>query len=328
MNVWVYIDHLNGTAPSVSWEAIGVGKTLGNVSALLIGSSIDALIKKTIEYGADEVLLADDPALYHYQAEAFVTTISQVAKSKKPDIFIFPNTIRGRQLAAMTAIDLNTGVIVDIIAPPEIIDGRLVVTRPVYGGRIIAKESCLAKPQIITLRSRVFPRPMIQTGRLGVLTKITAAKNYHSLEVDGYTTANDDKSLPDAKVIVSGGRGVSDNPRLGFKLIKELAGVLDGAVGASRGAVDAGFAPYTSQIGQSGKTVSPDLYIACGIRGSSQHMAGIRSSQIIVAINIKAGEPIFDMARYGLVGDLFQILPALISKFEQRLEKPKNIKFF
>jgi electron transfer flavoprotein alpha subunit len=318
MNTWVYIDHFKKAAPSVSWEAIGVGKTLGKVSALLIGSDIDGLAKSAIEYGADEIFLADDPSLKDYQADVYATTISQAAKSKNPDLFIFPNTIRGRQLAAMVAIDLNTGVLVDIIAPPEEIDGRLVITRPIYGGKILTREICLAKPPVITIRNHVFPCPLIQTGRPDIRTKIVAAKSERPVVVEDYTTPNDNISLTNAKVIVAGGRGVAKNPWQGFRLIEELAGVVGGATGATRGAVDEGYAPYESQIGQSGKIVSPDLYIACGIRGSVQHLAGIRSSKIIVAVNNNSNAPIFDEAHYGLVGDLFQILPALISEFEQR----------
>lgn len=337
MKTWVYIDHFKGQVLPASWEAVGVGQKFGSVTALVFGSGVEALAKAAFEYGADEVLLADDPALADFRAEAFASTLSALASSSTPDLILFPTSTRSRDLAAMAAIDLNSGVIVDAIAL-DLEDGKAVVTRPVYGGKLLAKMTCMASPQIVTLRGRAFPKPEPQAGRSGTLTKVPVKADALSA-VEGYSAAESGVSLTDASVIVSGGRGVSNNPALtppagldekqaeiwraqqGFKLVGELAAVLGGAMGASRAAVDAGYVPYAHQVGQTGKIVSPDLYIACGISGAIQHLAGMRSSKMIVAINKDAEAPIFQLARYGVVGDLFQILPALTEAFKKKLGK-------
>ncbi|MFH1906645.1 MAG: electron transfer flavoprotein subunit alpha/FixB family protein [Chloroflexota bacterium] len=352
MNTFVYIDHFKGNALPASWEALGVAKTLGAVTALVFGQGVEELAKAAFEYGADEVLLADDAALDDYRAEAFASTLSKLATERTPssalgagpDLILFPTTTRGREIAAMVAMDLKTGVNVDVIALEAAGDRvgaahKITVTRPIYAGKLLTKETCSAKPQIITLRGRAFPKPAQQAGKSGILTKVAAATGDFPTKVEGYTTSEGGVSLADAGVIVSGGRGVSNNPALtppagldekqaeiwkaqqGFALVKELASVLGAAVGASRAAVDAGYVPYPNQVGQTGKVVSPDLYIACGISGAIQHLAGMRTSKLIVAINKDAEAPIFKLARYGVVGDLFQILPALTAAFKKRLGK-------
>jgi electron transfer flavoprotein alpha subunit len=228
-------------------------------------------------------------------------------------------------------------VLVDVTGL-ELSGDRIVVTRPIYSGKIFAKESCSAKPQIVTLRGRAFPKPTPMAGKSGEIKKISA-KIEALTSVEGYTTSEGGVSLTDAGVIVSGGRGVSNNPSLqppagldekaaeiwraqqGFKLVGGLASVLGGAMGASRAAVDAGYIPYSNQVGQTGKVVSPDLYIACGISGAIQHLAGMRTSKVIVAINKDADAPIFKVARYGVVGDLYAFLPALTEAFKKKLGK-------
>ncbi len=337
MNTFVYIDHFKGNALPASWEALGVGKTLGAVAALVFGQGLEELAKAAFEYGADEVLLADDAALDDYRAEAFASTLSKLAAQRTPDLILFPTTTRGREIAAMVAMDLKTGVNVDVIAL-EAVGDKITVTRPIYAGKLLTKETCSAKPQIITLRGRAFPKPAQQSGKSGTITKISALTEAKTT-VEGYTTTEGGVSLADAGVIVSGGRGVSNNPALtppggldekqaeiwkaqqGFALVKDLASALNAAVGASRAAVDAGYVPYTHQVGQTGKVVSPDLYIACGISGAIQHLAGMRTSKLIVAINKDAEAPIFKLARYGVVGDLFQVVPALTVAFKKRLGK-------
>jgi len=338
MNTWVFIDQFKGNALPASWEALGVGKTLGNVTALVFGSGIEALAKTAFEYGADEVLLADDAALAEYRAEAFTTTLSKLAAERTPDLLLFPTTTRGRELAGMVAIDLKTGVMVDVTAL-EAAGDKITVTRPIYGGKLLTKETCSSKPQIITLRGRAFPKPAQQAGKSGTLTKVAAATGDFPTKVEGYTTSESGVSLADAGVIVSGGRGVSNNPTLtppagldekqaeiwraqqGFVLVKDLASVLGAAVGASRAAVDGGYIPYPHQVGQTGKVVSPDVYIALGISGAIQHLAGMRTSKVIVAINKDPEAPIFKLARYGVVGDLFQIVPALTAAFKKKMGK-------
>jgi electron transfer flavoprotein alpha subunit len=337
MNTYVYIDHFKGAALPASWEAVGVAKTLGKVTGLILGSALEDLTKTAFEHGVDEILLAEDASLVDYRAELYASTLKQTFEDRSCDVLLFPTTSRGRELAAMAAIDLKTGLIVDAVAL-ETNGDTLVVTRPMYGGKILGKVSCLGNPQIITLRGRAFPKPVPQPGMLGPITHIAPGTGALTT-VEGYTTSEGGVSLNDANVIVSGGRGISENPALqppagmdakqveiwraqqGFGLLKELADVLGGAVGASRAAVDAGFVPYAMQVGQTGKLVSPNIYIACGISGAIQHLAGMRSSKLIVAINKDPEAPIFRMARFGVVGDLFQIVPALTAAFKNRHRK-------
>lgn len=337
MKTWVYIDHFKGQVLPASWEALGVGVTLGSVTALVFGSGAEAAAKSAFEYGADEVLLADEAALADFRAEAYASTLSKLASDQSPDLILIPTTTRGRELAAMTAIDLNTGVLVDVTAV-EVEGDKVIATRPIYAGKLLEKTVCNARPQIVTLRGRAFPKPEAQAGKSGTPTRVAAVAEAKT-NVEGYSTGEGGVSLTDAGVIVSGGRGTSNNPALtppsgldekqaeiwkaqeGFKLVGELAKVLGGAMGASRAAVDAGYIPYSHQVGQTGKVVSPDLYVACGISGAIQHLAGMRTSKIIVAINKDPEAPIFKVARYGVVGDMHQIVPALTEAFKKKLGK-------
>ncbi|HLA08259.1 MAG TPA: electron transfer flavoprotein subunit alpha/FixB family protein [Anaerolineales bacterium] len=342
MKTFVYIDHYNGDVQPASWEALGLAKSFGGSSplittALVFGSGLDGLAKAALEYGADEVLLADDSALADYRAETYASTLSALASSHSPDLILFPTTTRTRELAAMSAVDLNSNVITDAIAV-EMNGTNMEVTRPIYEGKLFEKVTCSSSPQFITIRGRAFPKPERQAGKSGPITKVDV-KNEALTSVEGYSVAEVGVSLSDAGIIVSGGRGVSNNPSLtppaglddkqaeiwkaqqGFKLVGELASTLGGAVGASRAAVDAGYIPYTNQVGQTGKVVAPDLYFACGISGAIQHLAGIRSAKMVVAINKDADAPIFKQSRYGVVGDLFVIVPALTEAFKKKLGK-------
>jgi electron transfer flavoprotein alpha subunit len=337
MKTFVYIDHFKGEIQPASWEALGLAKSLGTASAIVFGSGVDAIAKIAFEHGADEVLAADDTALTDYRAEPYASTLSTLASSQSPDLILFPATTRTRELAAMAAVDLNTGVLTDVFAL-EINDSQLVATRPIYEGKVLEKTVCLGKPVIATIRPRAFPKPAADASKSGTATKVEV-KSEALTTVEGYSTSESAVNLGDAGVIVSGGRGVSNNPTLqppagldekqteiwraqqGFALITELANVLGGAVGASRAAVDGGYIPYSHQVGQTGKVVTPDLYIACGISGAIQHLVGMRNAKLIVAINKDADAPIFKQARYGVVGDLFQIVPALTEAFKKKLGK-------
>ena len=342
-NIFVYIDHFKGAALPTSWEIVGAGRTLatqlgGKVTAIVVGHSVENLAQQAIQYGADEAMLADDAVFADYRAEPYASAVSKAAAGAS--ILLFPTTTRGREIAGLSAMDLNSGVITDVIAL-ELQDGNIVATKPVYAGKLLSKVTCNATPQIATLRTRAFPMPEADTSRSGAVTRFEAsvAEANVSTKVSGYTQSEGGVSLTDANIIVSGGRGVSNNPKLappagmsdkdaeiwraqqGFKLVGDLAAVLGAAVGASRAAVDAGYIPYTHQVGQTGKVVSPNLYIACGISGAIQHQAGMRSAKVIVAINKDAEAPIFKLARFGVVGDLYDILPALTQTFKERLGK-------
>jgi electron transfer flavoprotein alpha subunit len=240
----------------------------------------------------------------------------------------------------MLAIDLETGLSPDVVEYE--LDGTVIIaTRPIYAGKLLSKEVNLdRRPQVLTIRSRAFPTPEKGAGAAGAVTKVELELSEPATEVHGYKESVAGVSLADAAIIVSGGRGTSNNPSLeppseitdekeqeiwraqqGFKLIGELAKVLGAAVGASRAAVDAGYIPYSNQVGQTGKVVSPDLYIACGISGAIQHLAGMRTAKTIVAINKDPDAPIFKLARFGVVGDLYDIVPALTTALEEKLGK-------
>jgi electron transfer flavoprotein alpha subunit len=344
--IWIYIDQFKGQAVPASWEAFSVGRSLaeklgGGITALVFGSGVgvESLAGEAFQYGADEVLLADDPTLEDYRPEPYATLISGQAAKTPPAVILFPTTTRGRELAGMSAVDLKTGVLVDLV-DLEVKDERLVGTRPVFGGKLLSKTVCRTDPQIATLRGRAFPKPEPEAGRSGTITRLPVALTGEDIptRVTGYTQTQAGVTLTDAAVIVSGGRGVANNPMLtppagmnekeaeiwraqqGFKLVGELAAVLGGAVGASRAAVDAGYVPYLHQVGQTGKVGSPDLYIACGISGAIQHLAGMQSSDVIVAINKDPDAPIFSVATYGIVGDVMDVLPVMIRKFRELRE--------
>ncbi|MDD5466732.1 MAG: electron transfer flavoprotein subunit alpha/FixB family protein [Anaerolineales bacterium] len=343
--IWVYIDQFSGEAHPSAWEAMGAGLTLaqalgGGVAAVAFGPKAQDIAREAFAYGASEVYAAEDPTLADYRAEPYTSLLVGLVREAAPEALLFPTTSRGRELAAMCAVDLNTGVMPDVTGL-AVQDGRAIATRPVYGGKLLAKTVCAARPQIITTRTRAFAPPPHDAGRTGTPIQVKVALDEASIptRVVEYAPARSGVSLADAAVIVAGGRGVSNNPALtppagldekqaeawraqeGFKLIGELARVLGGAVGASRAAVDAGYIPYEHQVGQTGKLVSPDLYIACGISGAIQHQAGMRTSKVIVAINKDPEAPIFKMARFGAVGDLFAILPYLTQALQTRLGK-------
>ncbi|GAB4539153.1 MAG: electron transfer flavoprotein subunit alpha [Anaerolineales bacterium] len=329
MKTLVYIDHFQGAVQPASWEALGLAKSLGAVSAAVFGSGVDDIVKLAFEYGAEEVFAADDAALADYRAEPYASTLSALAASVSPDLVLLPTTARTRELAAMSAVDLNSGVLTDVVGL-EISGNEILATRPIYEGKLLEKTSCSGKPVLATIRARAFPKPARNEGAAGSATKVEVKADARS-EVKGYAASESAVNLGDASVIVAGGRGVSNNPSLGleeketaqkgFEFIGELATTLGGAVGASRAAVDAGYIPYAHQVGQTGKVVAPDLYIACGISGAIQHLVGMRNAKLIVAINKDADAPIFQQARYGVVGDLFAIVPALTAAFKKKLGK-------
>jgi electron transfer flavoprotein alpha subunit len=343
--VLVYIDQFKGSALPASWESLGVGHRLaeklgGGLAAIVVGAGAKTVAEQVFQYGADTVLFADDPSLADYRPEPYTALLAKVARERLCEILLFPTTTRGRELAAMSAIDLDSGVLADVTAL-ETQDGRIIATRPVYGGKLLTKAVCSASPQIITTRGRAFEKPQPDPARTGSPVHVDAAlpESAIATRVVEYSQAEGQVSLADAGVIVSGGRGMANNPSLtppsgmdekqaeiwraqqGFKMLGELAAVLGGAVGASRAAVDAGYIPYAHQVGQTGKVVTPDLYIACGISGAIQHQAGMRNSKLIVAINKDAEAPIFKLSRFGVVGDLFAILPPLTEAFRKRLGK-------
>jgi electron transfer flavoprotein alpha subunit len=341
--ILAYIDHFHGTAQPSSWESLGLAAAItkdlgGETAALVLGEGVNGLADTAFQYGADQVLLADSPILKDFRPEPLADMVAQASKEYQPDLIIFPTTSRGRTLAGMAAVDLDTGVMVDVITL-DWAGGEVTATRPIYGGKLLAKLTCGTTPQIITLRTRAFDKPEPDTSRSGSV--ITLDVGVDAAGVATSITSHQEKgggvSLSDANMIVSGGRGVALNPALeppsdldeeaaevwkaeqGFALVQGLADVLGAAVGASRAAVDAKYIEYDHQVGQTGKVVSPDLYIACGVSGAIQHLAGMRSSKVIVAINKDPDAPIFNFARFGLVGDMHAILPPLTEALKEYL---------
>jgi electron transfer flavoprotein alpha subunit len=342
-SIFVYIDHFEGNAVPASWEAIAAANAIadqmeGGVSALVLGHNVQAIAQEAIANGAATVLVADDAGLEDFKPESYATIVSQALKVAAAEVLLAPNTGRTKELVAMVAVDLETGVAPDV-TEMEVEDGTIIATRPIYAGKLLTKVACRERrPQILTLRSRAFPKPEPDESRTGEISPLSTEGVEFKSEVLGYKESEGGVSLADAAIIVSGGRGVSNNPNLeppadltdekeieiwraqqGFALVRELADVLGAAVGASRAAVDAGYIPYANQVGQTGKVVTPDLYIACGISGAIQHLAGMRTAKTIVAINKDPDAPIFKLARFGVVGDLFDILPPLAEELKARL---------
>ncbi|MBI4630483.1 MAG: electron transfer flavoprotein subunit alpha/FixB family protein [Chloroflexi bacterium] len=300
--IFVYIDQFKSKALPASWEALGAAKKLAgemnaSVTALVFGSGVEAIAKEAFTYGADSVTMCDDATLADFRAKPYAALLASTCKGGSPDVVLTPATTRARDLFGMASVDLNTG-------------------------KLLSTVVCKTKrPQMIMLRPRAFPKPDPDSSKSGSINKVSAVLSEDQIEtkVSGYAIDEGKVSLADAKIIVSGGRGVG-GPE-GFVPVRELAETLGAALGASRAAVDAGWIPYANQVGQTGRTVSPDLYVACGISGAIQHQAGMRSSKLIVAINKDADAPIFKLARYGVVGDLFKIVPALNAEFKKRLGK-------
>jgi electron transfer flavoprotein alpha subunit len=325
-NIWVYVDQFKGKANPASWETLGFAKSLAGqmgtgVTAVVLGSGVEAIAKTAIEYGADSALLVDDVSLEDFRVEPYAATLAKLAGEGAPEAILAPTSSRSRDTFAMASVDLGTGVIVDATAV-ELKDGALQAVRPIYAGKLLSTVVCKeARPQMITLRPRSYPMPEAKAGASGEITKAAPALAEDAIvtKVVDYVVEEGQVSVDGAAIIVSGGRGV--NGPEGFEPIRALAKVLGGAVGSSRAAVDAGWIPYAHQVGQTGKVVSPDLYIAAGISGAVQHQAGMRTAKVIVAINKDDEAPIFNIAKYGVVGDLFEIVPALTEEFKKRLGK-------
>jgi electron transfer flavoprotein alpha subunit len=324
-DIFVWVEQFKGQPAAASWEAIGVARRLvdelgGNVIACAFGGQgMESLGQEAISYGADAVLLAEDVTLADFRVEPQAALMAEAVREAEPTAVLIGATFRGRELGPALAVELDTGCVADCTAL-EIEDGQLVATRPIYAGKLLCK--CVIperRPQIFTTRVRAFPKPEPDPARSGQVTRMEPALAEDAIlsKVTGFQEAEGGVSLADAGIIVAGGRGVG-GPE-GFEPVRELAQALRAALGASRAAVDAGWIPYEHQVGQTGKTVSPDLYIAAGISGAIQHQAGMRTSKVIVAINKDAEAPIFKLAHYGIVGDLFKVVPALTAALKEKL---------
>ncbi|MFH1868686.1 MAG: electron transfer flavoprotein subunit alpha [Candidatus Omnitrophota bacterium] len=324
--VWVVAEQKKGVIQSVTYELLGKGKELADkldveLSAVLLGKNVESKCNELIWRGADKVYLIDSPKLGKYQNEPYTNVLVELINEYKPEIVLCGATSIGRSLISRVAIRLNTGLTADCTGLD--IDqerGLLLQTRPAFGGNIMATIICPNhRPQMSTVRHKVMKEAELDKKRKGDIIKKTfsdKALSSRSKVIKVVEEEGESVNLSEADIIVSGGRGLGKPES--FSLLHELADALGGAVGASRAAVDADWISYSHQVGQTGKTVCPKIYIACGISGQIQHMAGMSSSDIIIAINKDPDAPIFKAANYGVAGDLFEVVPALIKKLKQK----------
>jgi len=324
--VMVYAEYRHGKVAPVSYELLGIGRQLADkrnvsLSAVLLGSDLDDTAEELIAYGADFVFRVDDPALENFTDEIYGNILEDVVREQKPEIVLAGATAIGRSFIPLVATSLATGLTADctqLEIRPE--DGVLLQTRPAFGGNIMATIECPhTRPQMATVRPRVMKTITRDADRKGEIIDFQPKPGRMQSRVKvlrNVLEEQDQVNITEGEVIVAGGRGLENEK--GFELIRELADSLDGAVGASRAAVDSDWIAYPHQVGQTGKTVNPKLYIACGISGAIQHVVGMQSSGTIVAINRDADAPIFNIATYGIVGDLFEVVPKLIEKIKER----------
>ena len=323
--ILVFCEQREGRLKQVGLETLGEACRLAtksgrDVIATVIGSQLAPLAQEIARHSPSRILIAEDNGLIHYSSETYTTILAEVATRYQPVAILMGATAMGKDLAPKLAARLNTSLAQDCVALEIEADGSLVATRPVYGGKLRAVVKATTPVfQVVTLRPNVFPareptpNPVVPIEALSV----PATSTRPSATVREVRKTEGSKlELTEAGIIVSGGRGLKGPEN--FKLIEELAAALGAAVGASRAAVDAGWKPHAYQVGLTGKTVSPQLYIACGISGAIQHQAGMSTARTIVAINSNPNAPIFKLATYGLVGDLFEIVPLLTEEVKKR----------
>jgi len=324
--VWVFVEQTEGEPARVSWELLGKGRELADcleteLIAVVLGENVEPLCHEAFAYGADKAYLVDAPVFKHYRTEAYLRALCHLIDSRMPEIILMGATGLGRDLAGAVATAVGTGLTADCTSLAVDDKRNLMQTRPAFGGNIMATIMCdKFRPQMATVRPHVMPLPERRAGATGEIVRIISRVEENEILTKVLEVINDKKGkdhvdVAGAEFIVSGGRGLmgADN----FAMLKELADELGGVVGASRSAVDAGWMPHDRQVGQTGKTVRPKIYIACGISGAIQHLVGMQDSDLIIAINRDKEAPIFEVAHYGIVGDLFQIIPAITSQLRE-----------
>ena len=334
--VYVFAQQVDNEINNIAFELIGKGKDLANalgtdVTAVLVGSNVKNLADELGEYGADRVIVVDDPELKEYRTEPYAHALASVIKKYKPDVFLVGATAIGRDLGPRVSARIHTGLTADCtqleigefpinpIPGKEQLHNQLLMTRPAFGGNTIATIACPEfRPQMATVRPGVMQKLPKEAGRKAVIEEFNPGftpdnKYVEILEV--VKAVNDVADIMDAKILVSGGRGVGSAEN--FKLLDDLAEAIGGTVSCSRAVVDAGWKSKDLQVGQTGKTVRPNVYFAIGISGAIQHLAGMEESDLIIAINKDETAPIFDVADYGIVGDLNKIVPMLTEKIKE-----------
>lgn len=321
--VFVITEQRNGAFRKVSFEIVSEGRRLADklsteIVALVIGETSDDPAATLGQYGADKVLIAESEL---NASDAYVKIISEAVNKIDPGCILLPATILGKDIAPRIAAKLNVALATDCIGL-EVEDGKIKARRPMYANKVFADFNFETTPQIASLRTNVFPMNEPDTAKSATAENLDVALDAADLKAvvkEVVASAADKIDLTEADVIVSGGRGMKEAGN--YNILEEMADLLGGVVGASRAAVDAGWRPHADQVGQTGKTVSPKLYIACGISGSIQHLAGMSSSKCIVAINKDPEAPIFEKADYGIIGDLFEVVPVLTEELKKVIDK-------
>ncbi len=326
-DVWIFIEHEHGKVANVSFELLGEGRKLANdlgckLCGMIFGEKVDDFIKEVVAYGAEKIYVTESPVLKEYRTDPYAGAAVNLIRKYKPEIVLFGATTQGRDFAGTVATTIETGLTADCTGldiDPE--TKYLKQTRPAFGGNIMATilDYPNYRPQMSTVRPKVFPMPSRDDSKKGEIVRepLPMTEEQVRTKVLEFIKGTEAVNLVDAEIIVSGGRGLGNGEN--FKVIRELAQVLGAAVGASRATVDEGWISYEHQVGQTGRTVRPKIYIACGISGAIQHLAGMKTSDIIVAINKDPEAPIFKVATYGVVGDLFTVVPMLKEEFKKRL---------
>jgi electron transfer flavoprotein alpha subunit/NAD-dependent dihydropyrimidine dehydrogenase PreA subunit len=329
--VWVFIEQRDGHIANVALELLSEGRKLADelgveLAGVLLGENMEGLTRHCFAFGADKVYLADAPVFKDYRTDSYTDVIVELIQKYKPEILIFGATNNGRDFAARIAVRIKTGLTADcteLSIDPE--TKLLLQTRPAFGGNIMATILCPnRRPQMATVRPKVMKKKEPDYSSTGEIIRFENRIREDDIQtkiLEIVEHATKTINLAEADIIVSGGRGIGGPEN--YYLIENLAEVLGGAAGASRAAVDAGWVPHYRQVGQTGKTVAPKMYIACGISGAIQHLAGMQTSDVIVAINKDPEAPIFKVATYGVVGDLHKIVPALTKKFQELKEAEK-----
>ncbi|KJR96517.1 MAG: electron transfer flavoprotein subunit alpha [Desulfobulbaceae bacterium BRH_c16a] len=324
--VWVFCEYRRGELAPVSLELLGIGRTLADrrgvkLGAVLLGYRLGETASRLIGHGADTVYLVDNESLNDFRDDCYSAVTTSLIRKYKPEIILAGATAIGRSFIPGVATDLNAGLTADctrLEIREE--DGALLQTRPAFGGNIMATIVCeSSRPQMATVRSKVMKALEFDAARRGEIVVIDPPADLLQSRVRVLESVVGEAAkinIQEADILVSGGRGLETAK--GFELLNKLADALGAKVSASRAVVDAGWIPYPHQVGQTGKTVAPKLYIACGISGAIQHVAGMQSAETIVAINRDANASIFNVADYGIVGDLYEIIPKLIAKIEER----------
>jgi electron transfer flavoprotein alpha subunit len=323
-HVWVFAEQRDGALTKVVAQLLGKARDLADVlgvrvAAVLLGHDVAGLTEECIRHGADVVYLADDPVLEHYRTDAYTKVIVDLIREEKPEIVLYGATSIGRDLAPRVAQRLGTGLTADCTGLEIDVGERMLLqTRPTFGGNVMVTVICPRhRPQMSTVRPgvmRAYPPDSSRTGTVQKVAVDVAEEDLTTTVREVVKEARRHVDLEEAKIIVSGGRGMG-GPEA-FSILEDLAQVIGGEVGASRAAVDADWIGKEHQVGQTGKTVHPDLYVACGISGAIQHQAGMREAKTIVAINKDPSAPIFQLADYGIVGDLFKIVPILTEELK------------